>query len=159
MSETLLLNLLWVPGLVVLGIGIWLFRSGTGIEKKISTDYTPRWTLWFINAWPAGTRPWPFGRFERAQYWEQHSTRPLAYVCTAVGVAMILLSLANIFSIPIEITQEQMIGVVLFFVSILFLDLLFTLVFGIMVRSLLIITVEAVFLLLCAYFIFRPLFL
>ena len=156
MSETLLLNLLCVPGLVVLGVGIWLFRSGKGIEKKMSTDYTPSWTWWFINLWPAGTRPWPFGRFENRKYWDQHSTRPLAYICIASGLVLIFLSLASIFNLPIVITQEQFIWTVLFFVSILFIDFVLTIIFGIMVRSPLIVGIELALLLATAYFIFRP---
>ena len=150
----------------MLGIGIWLFRSGKGIEKKLPPDspgdivsfpdYKPGWRMWFINHWPAGTRPWPFGRFEYRRYWYQHSTRPLAHLCIFSGLVLVLLSLVSIFNIPIVITQEQFILIVFLFASIILLGLVLTFIFGIMVRSPFIMLAALVPLLVAGYFIFRP---
>lgn len=162
MPETLLSNLLFVPGLVSLSVGIWLFRSGKGIEKKMSTDYTPRWTWWFTNSWhPAGVRPWPFGRYWNIKYWDQHSTRPLAFICIASGLVFTFLSLVSIFNLPIIITQKQLIWIVVFFFSIILLDAILSVIFGIVsifvtaAKSPLTGGIALVVLLTAAYFIVR----
>jgi len=87
----MLMNLLGVVGFVVLIFGIWLLRAGKAVENDISQGPVTRRVRLFNNWVPV--RVW--------QLWEPNATRPLAYLCTTVGLIFLLLFSLHVYGISI----------------------------------------------------------
>ncbi|HEY4521281.1 MAG TPA: hypothetical protein VJL57_02680 [Candidatus Paceibacterota bacterium] len=103
MSETTMLNLIGVFGLVTLVFGMWLFRSGKTIEQKVPAADADSW----LQPTPEINRTsLPFYNFQAhfeiwfLQLWKANATKPLAYVCIATGILLTSIFAITVFDLP-----------------------------------------------------------
>jgi hypothetical protein len=101
MSETMLLNVVGLLGFLSFIFGVWLFRSGKRIEKKMSRDYTTKTAYAFTSpsVWGSYIGLWPFGKEHKL--WERHSTRPLAVLCIIVGIICVYIFAVSVLNLPL----------------------------------------------------------